>query len=365
MSKSELAVKHIKKAEEALKTGLLKWNPDYDTAAFEYKKAAEALRTGRQFERAISIFEKSADNHLQSSQTYSAGSMIEIAAQCWKDHTNLKTCSDLNQYKIYVNRAGELYSRTHPDTAVIYLNKIAKGLDQQISQQIHLSSTDIDYLTKCTYVVTHLFQTSLDYSTRSSKSGLETAETYSSCAKAYLRLYNKVKDDSIQKIIDILLKRNHQVAKAYFDAGIPNCPRMGTFSTEIILLHLANDDFIAAKRYFTSVISKTEISPEISGLKSIDEASYMSSNTLASDDYPFIEQLIQGWEDDNGPIVKKLLHETFYFKQLETEYVRLIKNMTNLPSGTGSQKIEKKVNELTLSDSEPDLNSSDESDDLC
>lgn len=86
MSKSELAAKHVKKAEEALKTGLLKWNPDYDSAAFEYKKAAEALRTGRIFEKAISLFEKSADNHLQSSQTYSAGSMIESAAQCWKDH---------------------------------------------------------------------------------------------------------------------------------------------------------------------------------------------------------------------------------------------------------------------------------------
>merc|ERR1712004_420009 len=69
MSKSELAAKHIKKAEEALKTGLLKWNPDFDSAAFE-KKAAEALRTSRQFEQAISLFEKSADNQLQASQTY-------------------------------------------------------------------------------------------------------------------------------------------------------------------------------------------------------------------------------------------------------------------------------------------------------
>lgn len=366
MSKSEIAAKHIKKAEEALKTGLLKWNPDFDTAAFEYKKAAEALRTARQFERAIELFKKSADNHLNTSQTYSAGSMMEVAAQCWKDHTNLKTTENLNQYKIYVEEAGDLYSKTHPDTGVIYLNKIARGMDQQISQQIHLSNPDIKMLTKSTYVVTYLLEKSLEYTSSRSKSGLETAETFSTCAKAYLRLYNKTKDDSISKIIKILLKRNHAITKAYLESGIQTCPRMGTFSTEIVLLHLANDDFIAAKRYLNAVISKSDVSPDITGLKTIDESTYMMQNLLGSDDHPFIDQLVRAWEDDNGPVVKKLFDKTFYFKQLETEYVRLINGMENLPTGTGTQKIEK-INELTLSDDEPDLNASSESEsgDLC
>jgi hypothetical protein len=42
--KSAEAEDHMRLAKKALKTGLLKWSPDYDTAADEFAKAANAFK---------------------------------------------------------------------------------------------------------------------------------------------------------------------------------------------------------------------------------------------------------------------------------------------------------------------------------
>ena len=40
---------HMRLAAKALKTGLLKWNPDYDTAGDEYSRAATAFKVCQLF----------------------------------------------------------------------------------------------------------------------------------------------------------------------------------------------------------------------------------------------------------------------------------------------------------------------------
>ena len=50
-SKVSEALDHVKEAEKALKTGLFKWNPDYDTAASEYTKAATCFKLGNSPEK--------------------------------------------------------------------------------------------------------------------------------------------------------------------------------------------------------------------------------------------------------------------------------------------------------------------------
>ncbi|TEA23367.1 hypothetical protein DBR06_SOUSAS910024, partial [Sousa chinensis] len=45
-------LEHLAKAEKCLKTGFLKWKPDYDSAASEYGKAAVAFKNAKQFEQA-------------------------------------------------------------------------------------------------------------------------------------------------------------------------------------------------------------------------------------------------------------------------------------------------------------------------
>ena len=42
--KTAEAEEHLRLAAKALKTGLLKWNPDYDTAGDEYSRAATAFK---------------------------------------------------------------------------------------------------------------------------------------------------------------------------------------------------------------------------------------------------------------------------------------------------------------------------------
>ncbi len=40
------AEEHMRLAAKALKTGFLKWSPDYDTAGDEYSRAATAFKVG-------------------------------------------------------------------------------------------------------------------------------------------------------------------------------------------------------------------------------------------------------------------------------------------------------------------------------
>ena len=44
MRKSLEGEEHLRLASKALKTGVLKWSPDYDTAGDEYSRAATAFK---------------------------------------------------------------------------------------------------------------------------------------------------------------------------------------------------------------------------------------------------------------------------------------------------------------------------------
>ena len=96
---------------------------------------------------------------------------------------------------------------------------------------------------------------------------------------------------------------------------------------------------------------------------------------LGSRDYPIVNKLLTAWDEDDGPVVKNILKEQYFFKQFETEYVKLVQRMNNLPTGTGKQveKMNEKLSNNLNGDSFGDgdiqndfqyENVSDESDDL-
>uniref|UniRef100_A0A8C1VC11 Gamma-soluble NSF attachment protein n=1 Tax=Cyprinus carpio TaxID=7962 RepID=A0A8C1VC11_CYPCA len=84
------AHEHIAKAEKYLKTSLMKWKPDYDSAASEYAKAAVCFKNARQLEQAKDAYLQEAEAHtgnrsypsaaraqIQESQ---AGMMLKVSA---------------------------------------------------------------------------------------------------------------------------------------------------------------------------------------------------------------------------------------------------------------------------------------------
>jgi len=61
MSKGVLeAKKLVKEGDEALKTGMFKWNKDYATAAISYDEAAKLYRAAKDYDTAIKVYEKCA-----------------------------------------------------------------------------------------------------------------------------------------------------------------------------------------------------------------------------------------------------------------------------------------------------------------
>jgi hypothetical protein len=63
------AEEHLRLAAKALKTGLLKWNPDYDTAGDEYSRAATAFKVSETY---IQVFSPTGISVTQSCQIFLA-----------------------------------------------------------------------------------------------------------------------------------------------------------------------------------------------------------------------------------------------------------------------------------------------------
>ncbi|KAG0441013.1 hypothetical protein HPB47_016076 [Ixodes persulcatus] len=105
----------LRQAEKYLKTGLLKWKPDWDNAAGEYCKAATAFKGAK-------ALQQCKDAHLKAAECYlKNGSQLEQAALVSRDMGDLNAAGEL------VDRASRLFvdSRS-PDTAALTLERGAK-----------------------------------------------------------------------------------------------------------------------------------------------------------------------------------------------------------------------------------------------
>jgi len=118
-------LQHIQSAEKALKTGLLKWNPDYDTAASEYAKAALCFKLG-------SSLEKSKDTYIKASQMQQKlGSLFQSAKQLTQAAQISVELKQLEHAVELMDRASSLYQEQgSSDTAAMTLAKAAKMCEQ-------------------------------------------------------------------------------------------------------------------------------------------------------------------------------------------------------------------------------------------
>lgn len=72
-----------------MKTSLLKWRPDYDSAADEYAKAAMFYRNAKSYENCVDSLIKASECYKQNRSLFHAAKSIDQAVLVYKDMNNL------------------------------------------------------------------------------------------------------------------------------------------------------------------------------------------------------------------------------------------------------------------------------------
>ncbi|XP_034981711.1 gamma-soluble NSF attachment protein [Zootoca vivipara] len=117
-------LEHIAKAEKYLKTGLLKWKPDYDSAATEYSKAAVAFKNAKQFDQAKEAYYKEALCQENNKALFHAAKAYEQVGMMLKE---MKQHHDAVEM---IQRASMMYLENGtPDTAAIALDRAGKVIE--------------------------------------------------------------------------------------------------------------------------------------------------------------------------------------------------------------------------------------------
>ncbi len=64
------AQEHVRQAEKALKTSIMKWSPDHDSAGDEYSKAATCFKVAKCPEEALGALDKACNCYKEVRQLY-------------------------------------------------------------------------------------------------------------------------------------------------------------------------------------------------------------------------------------------------------------------------------------------------------
>ncbi|GAB1301801.1 Gamma-soluble NSF attachment protein [Apodemus speciosus] len=157
-------LEHLAKAEN-LKTGLLKWKPDYDSAASEYGKAAVAFKNAKQFEQAKDACLREAVAHennrltvlgdlqrLLTSSFLNADIVMSIQSfPCCQSYEQagmmLKEMQKLPEAVQLIEKASMMYLENGtPDTAAMALEragKLIENVDPEKAVQLYQQTANV------------------------------------------------------------------------------------------------------------------------------------------------------------------------------------------------------------------------------
>ncbi|KAL3195405.1 hypothetical protein MRX96_015869 [Rhipicephalus microplus] len=197
----------LRQAEKCLKTGLLKWKPDFDNAANEYSKAATCFKAGKALDQCKDAHLRSADCYLKN------GSQLEQAALVSRDMGDLKAAADL------IDKASCYFidSRS-PDTAALVLERGAKIVEAKFPE------IAVGFFNRAAEIV------SVEDRPR------QSAEF---CGHAVRLLLKLARWD---EAADAVSRQKQLLAEAQDDRAV------GRLVVALVLVHLARDDFVAASK---------------------------------------------------------------------------------------------------------------------
>ena len=305
MSSAKLtqALDHMKEAEKALKTGFFKWNPDYDTAASEYTKAATCFKLGNAAEKCKQAYIKAADVQEKLGSLFHSAKLLTQAAG---------VASDINQMDEAVNlmeKASILY-REHgsPDTAAATVSKAAKMCESS------LPSRSVDMYIKAADLCED------DEKLRDATQYLNKA----SCLEIRQRHFKEAV---------LILRRYLELIKTIgnFQVGY-------RVVLMLVITHLAEEDTVAAENTY-------KIGFGLSGFGESDEAMYC-------------EHFVKSFEEGDAELLKKTKSQSTV-THLDTEYARLAKSLTISSEILGTGEVEEVGGTVALETSALELNTAD------
>ncbi|KAK2726472.1 gamma-soluble NSF attachment protein-like [Artemia franciscana] len=274
----------VKQAEKYLKTSLLKWRPDYDSAAHAYSEAATCFRNAKAYSQCQEALQKASQCHKQTGALFSAAKCIDQVIAIAKDLNQFDVIPDL------AHKACNLYLEYGaPDTAAISLDKAAKAIANDLPEEamkLYIRAADV-----------------VDTEERPR----DAAEYIGKAARSMVTL--KKYEDATKAILKEM--GHHQTAG--------NTPALGRCTVALVLVVLAQEDVIEAKKMFEQW-----------------------GSTCDSEEIYSLSQIIQGYEEDDPDLVKQGLSSSF-IRSMDVAYAKLARDLSlpNVTQATSSEKPDK------------------------
>uniref|UniRef100_A0A8C6Y0S3 Gamma-soluble NSF attachment protein n=1 Tax=Naja naja TaxID=35670 RepID=A0A8C6Y0S3_NAJNA len=260
-------LEHIAKAEKYLKTGLLKWKPDYDSAATEYSKAAVAFKNAKQFEQAKEAYFKEALSHENNKAFFHAAKAYEQAGMMLKEMQKHHDAVEL------IQKASMMYLENGtPDTAAIALDragKVIENINPDKAIQLYQQTASV-------------FE--------NEERLRQAVEMYGKASRLLVR--GRRLDEAAQSI---------QKEKSIYK-DIENYPTCYKKTIAQVLVHLHRNDYVAAE-------------------KCVRE-SYSIPGFTESEDYAALEQLLEGYDQQDQDQVSDVCNSPL-FKYMDNDYAKL------------------------------------------
>ncbi|XP_055687919.1 gamma-soluble NSF attachment protein-like isoform X2 [Lutzomyia longipalpis] len=271
--KIDEANEHIRQAEKSLKTGLLKWKPDYDVAADEYNKAGVAFRIAKEYEKSVECFLKCAENYKLNRSWFHAAKAMEAAVQPMKEMGLLKKVPE------FIEQAAVLYQQHgSPEAAIATLEKCSKFMEN--------THPDLAILLLNKAVDIVMIEDS-------SRQGIEYLNRL-----ARLMVKHQFYDDATDAIRrEIILNQKEESFQA-----------IGRLAVVLVLVQLARADYVAAEKAFK------------------EWGNYCEPSEIQT-----LEMLLQGFDDEDPDLARRALSSPF-IRHMDVEFSIMARDLP-LPSG--------------------------------
>ncbi|XP_032527249.2 gamma-soluble NSF attachment protein isoform X1 [Danaus plexippus] len=263
-SKLQEAQEHCKAAEKFLKTSLLKWKPDYDSAADEYNQAAQCYRIARDVNKSKECYMKASDLYTKNHSFFHAGKAIENAVIVSKE-----VASPEELYNMGLESSNLYQQHGSGDSGANVLDKVAKIIEDRAPE-----------------LAVKLFQQAADVS--STESSQHQGSEYISKSSRIL-----VKMERYDEAVDSIRR------EIGFHQESGNINAVGRLTVAIVLVQLARGDAVAAEKAYKEW-----------------------GNNCEAPEMQTIEQLLQAYDEEDRESAKRALASPF-IRSMDVEYARL------------------------------------------
>lgn len=268
------AQEHIRQAEKSMKTGFLKWRPDFDIAADEYQKAATCYKIAKELGQAKDCFVKASDCYKENRSLFHAARCYEQIILLLKDQ------GKFDEMVEYAHRACRLYQQQgSPEAGSGALEKTAKMVEQKDPAS-----------------AINVLQHAVEVLMIEDSASRQAAEHLSKISRLQVRIqrYGEAAD-TIRLEIGIHQENGNGAA-------------IGRLTVALVLIQLVREDSVAAEKAFKEW-----------------------GNYCDGQEAQTLEVLLQAYDDEDWEAVQHALGSPF-IRHMDIDYARLA-NAVPLPEG--------------------------------